>query len=125
MLEILTNGQIMLVDAIGDAIVKTPYLSGTMEKKIKAKIPKTSLTLNEPISITFTWHKFNLDAQDWLPDPENTEPIRLDIDGEKLELQPENGTDVLTFSSAEPGLVTIKTENPGVDNAALEVTVNA
>lgn len=103
-------------------IIKTYH---GMYQKIKANCPKTKLVLNEQANIVFTWQKFDLNAETWLDDPTNSEPIKLDIDGKKIELQPENGTDTLIFSSAEPGPVTIKTENPGVDNAYLEVQVNA
>lgn len=83
--------------------------------------------LNESIDIVFTWQKFDPPVEDWVDDPTNNDLIKLVIgDGIKAELQPIDGTDTLVFSSAEPGLVTIKTENPGkVSNTALEVTVSA
>lgn len=124
-LEII-DGEVLIAEEIKTtlqtAIVKKHY---GMEKKIKVEIPKTALTLNEQVDITFTWQKFDLTSETWLDDPTNSDLIKLDIDGEKIELQPENGTDTLIFSSAEPGLVVIKTDNLGVDNATLEVTVNA
>lgn len=118
MYELLGN-QILEVITVNNAIIKKHY---GMEHKIKITADKTDVTLNEVININFSWHKFNTESEDWLPDTENQEPFQVNIDGEKLTL-PIGET--LEFSSAEPGPVTIKTENPGVDNVALEVLVNA
>lgn len=95
------------------------------EKKIRAEADKTVLVINEQANIIFIWQKFDITTGDWLDDPMNAGPIELDIDGVKLELQPVSGTDILVFSSGEPGPVVIRTENIGVDNASMEVTVNA
>lgn len=126
---ILGNGQVLQVEEVDNggqvATIKTPYLGGAMERKVKAEAAKTALAVGEQVNITYTWQKFDLTAETWIDDPTSNDPIKLDIDGVKLELQPVNGTDTLVFSSAEPGVHIIKTENPGVDNALLEVTVNA
>lgn len=126
MFEVIENGQIFLVTEVQTktqtAIVKTYY---GMIKKIKIQTQKTVLAVNEQVDIQLLWQKFDLSARDWLYDTTNNDPIKLDIDGVKEELQPLDGTDTLIFSSAEPGPVIIRTENPGVDNTTLEVTVNA
>lgn len=116
------NGQvyIILMTRAGSEI---EYSIG-QEKKIKIEAPKVSITLSEQVAIAFTWQKFDLTTETWLDDTANTDSINLDINGTKETLQPVNGSDTLTFSSAEPGSYIMKTENPGVDNASLEVTVN-
>lgn len=108
----------------GDQDKYIKLLVGCRQKLVSQK-QVHDLPLNESVGIIFTWQKFDSAVETWLDDPTNNDPIKLDIDGVKEELQPVNGTDTLVFSSAEPGLVTIKTENPYVDNVILEVTVSA
>lgn len=97
-----------------------------MAKRLVVACDKTEIALNEELLITFKWQDFDLNvAEDWVDYPAKTTPILIDVAGITDELIPENGEAGILFSSAEPGTHIIKTVNPGVDNAYLEVVVNA
>lgn len=129
MLTILDNGQIMksvqVVTSKQQAIVITPYLGGAMERKITISAPKTSISLNEPLIISFSWLRFSLGAEAYETEPV-ADPITYQVnDTDPDTLEPVEGVDTLNFSAAEPGTYIIRSLNPEVDNGSLEVTVSA
>lgn len=133
MLKILPNGQVMeVVEVVADnqpsgkATVEKPYLGGTMENKISITAPKTSIALNEQLQITFRWQKINLETRAYENDHTNNLPITVQInDLTPEELAPVDGSDYITFVSAEPGKYSIRAVNAGVSTDMLEVLVSA
>jgi hypothetical protein len=130
-LELNDNGQIIQVEKIITArqpdgvSVKTPFMGGAMERRISLSAAKTSISVGEQLSIAFAWERFILEIEAYEPDPSMDE-INFQVSGQVVDtLQPVNGQDILTFSSAEPGTYVIRTLNPGVNNATLEVVVSA
>lgn len=124
--QVLDNGQIMIIKEVVTGIqIATVEMPIGMEKRLFSESAKNNIALNESLIIRFRWQKFNLEAGSYEDDYDSNDIIKIDVAGTKDELQPVNGTESITFSSAEPGTYTIRTENTGVDNAFLEVTVNA
>lgn len=123
--EILPNGQVMQVEEIAGAVIKTPYIGCAMDRRIFISAPKTIIEVGEQLNITFQWQKFNTEIGTYEPDP-TTDEIVFQVNDQPADtLQPLDGQDTLIFSSLEPGTYTIKTLAPNVNNASLEVVVNA
>ncbi|HBV95623.1 MAG: hypothetical protein JL50_10040 [Peptococcaceae bacterium BICA1-7] len=119
-LEILTVEEVKTLKQ--NAIVKRHYC---MLRKITVSAPRTSITAGEQLTIAFQWQRFSLAHEAYENDPA-ADPITFKINDQAPDtMEPVDGMDTLTFTIAEPGIYTIKTLNPGVDNAALEVVVSA
>jgi hypothetical protein len=126
MLYEVISGEVLTVEEVTTsnqtAVIKKHF---GMERKIIIFSPKTALALNEPLIITFQWQKFNSETEVYQSDI-SAEEMTFQVTGQSADtLQPIDGVDTLTFSSAEPGTYTIKTLNPGVSNDSLEVVVSA
>lgn len=121
--EILENNQVVKVEKVETgtqtAIIKTPI---GMKNRIAMTADKTSLSLNEAATFTLKWLVFDTTAGGWIDDPGNASDFHLDVAGTPGTLAVTDGS--FTFSSAEPGEYTVRTTNPGVDNAEIKVVVS-
>lgn len=131
---LLQNGQILeikeIVTDMQTAISQKHY---GMSKKVEMVAEKIELVAGEELTVNLQWLDFDLIEEDWLP-CDRRFPFQVQIAQKTLtdlevkqtgEVETQDGTGQLIFSSAEPGTFVIKTVNPGVDNASLEVFINA
>lgn len=95
-------------------------------KRIAINAPKTIISTNEILAITFSWEIFSLETESYEPDPAE-EPIIYQVNDLASDTLDNlvNGSDTLLFSSAEPGTYIIRSNNHAVGNSFLEVVVSA
>ncbi|MCL6479556.1 MAG: hypothetical protein K6T65_14315 [Peptococcaceae bacterium] len=94
-------------------------------RKIKVSCEKINVIAREQTTILFTYQKYNIDTKSWENDNEANEPITVLVNNDKLELTPLNGADSLIFSSDEPGVFLIKTDNVNIRNTSVSVEVTS
>jgi len=97
------------------------------EKKIAGEINKSLTIIDQPVTISLNWKKFDLTQEVYVDDLDNTNDFNifiLDDTGTELLTDIVPVTDgEFTISFPQAGEYIIKTTNVGVDNAKIKVVV--
>lgn len=118
MFKILNNGQVLRLD-IGETYEQWVPVGMQMEAQII--VDKTTAAINEPINISLTWLKVNLESGEWEPDLINQETFNLVAGPQMYQVSVSPGTQVVSFST--PGSYVIGVRNPGKGSRDVIVTV--
>lgn len=104
------------------AVIKYHY---GMLNKVKLSVNKVTIQANgsDTATITLQWQKFDIEQERYVDDQINTTPFKVDIAGVVDDVNQNDGTATIQFSSAAAGEFEIKTVNPNVDNTSVKVVV--
>ncbi len=124
MFEMLENGQVLRIREVTTktqtAVVKEHY---AWERKVAISTNSAQINIGDAAVIKFEWQKFNINDGMHKNDPTKNVPITAKINGQEVELIPENGQTILEFSSDEPGTYEITTTTTALETDTITVEV--